>query len=1471
MRISWIGRRAGGRCWTAFGLSSLADGLSLKGRCAPRVGPRRLPELRSTGPCETAPDGANPPRVYGWRRRGGSLRLAGWRNVRANRATVPAGRPDRPREGNSIAGCATSAARRAGAGVMLAAAGLVACAALFAAVESAHAQNATGKPVINGYKVEGERLSVNLDGISDPNGGPFTNINILWYTVHPTTNVETFIGHREGTYGIGYWHELVQADVGKKIKVEVNFKDAAGNREYVESNLTAVITARPRVTIHDLTVTEPASGTQTETVRVSLDRASAAGRTIRMNFRNVSGTATVATSGAVTADANSAHFAGSDVVIFAPGETETTITLGINGGEKDTTTDAATEEFYIELSNHQPRWVEVADGRATVTINDYVSDPPEPTSGGGVSIPGTTVQLAFTEHLYIQGSRISGTLPNSVKNAFTVTADGSDVEIASVVRSSNSAVRFNLASGVTIKQGEAVRVSYDRDTAGDNGLEDDVGDRVESFTDHAVPNSSTATRGIDVSIAPKPRTQSRSVQANSGVVTEGSPAEFTLTRNGDADAALTVDVSVTESGSMLRGTPPATVTFDAGSATAELSVPTEDDKVAEPASEVTATVSSGTGYAVDGNGSATVTVEDNDAPSPLTAEFTGVPDEHDGSSAFTFRLAFSENIRNSYRKLRDDLLSATGGTVTRARRVDRRSDLWEIQVEPSGNEAVTVTLAAGEHCSAAPCTSDRRALSETVTATIEGPLSLPTVSVSDADATEGEAVEFTVALSETSSQQVTVAYATSGGTAESGTDFTAQSGTLTFAAGESSKTVSVSSTEDSLDEEDETFTLTLSGPANATLGAAAATGTITDDDDAAPPPTLSVADATVDEGPNAKLRFEITLDHAASETVTVEASTSDGTATAGSDYRAKTLRKTFAPGETRKIAVVTVLDDLHDEGAETLTLTLSNASGALVADGEAIGTIENHDPLPRALMARFGRTAAVHVVEHVEERIEAPRQPGFGGRFAGRELRPGMERELALSFLSQLGGSTGVSGHGVGVHDPMGMPGVGAGPSGPSVLGGSRLGMAAAAGSMGGMSGLGGPTGTAVGPRAGPLAGGPFLMGLGGGNLLTGSALSLNRETRQGGILSFWSRGARSHFSGRDEALSLGGDVQTTMFGADYAKGPLVAGLSLSHSRGLGEYAGVAGGQVASAVTGLYPWLGYKATDRITVWGVAGYGAGGMLLTPDGGPVLESGLSMAMAAAGTRGELVAGGASGFELAFKADALWVGTSSDGVDGPAGRLKATEAAVTRFRTGLEGSRGYTLAGRLSLRPSVEVGLRQDGGDAETGAGMDVGGGLVVSDAGTGLSVDLRVRMLVVHQAEGFRERGMAISLSYNPTPSTPLGFMARVAPSWGGQAQSGAEALWGRDDMAGMAHGSFAQGDRLDGEVGYGLPVGSRLVGTPRVGFSTSEYGREYRVGYGLGVLERGNVNFELGVDAQRRESPMLNGAANGFLGRATLGW
>ena len=742
----------------------------------------------------------------------------------------------------------------------------------------------------------------------------------------------------------------------------------------------------------------------------------------------------------------------------------------------------------------------------------------------------------------------------------------------------------------------------------------------------------------------------------------------------------------------------------------------------------------------------------------------------------------------------------------------------------------------------------------------------PAISIADASAAENAGhLLFDVTLSRSFQNTVKVDFETiSGGTATEGVDYHARR-TYTHVILEGDKTAQMGFAliEDTVAAAGETVKVRLSNARvvdaygdkikDLDITTAEATGTIT-----APPATttnvpgltIGIQNATGDED-DGYLLFKVKLSRKSDELVCYDfEAISGGTATEGTDYH-KIPKATYWMAIGKKVdkPFVLLIDDSINDNGETVKVKISNAhlcddaSQTLsITRDEAIGTIRNSDPLPRALLARFGRTAAVHVVEHVEERLQAPREPGFGGRFGGRELRQGMERDIALDLLSQLGPSAGVSPIRSGMDQPM----TGAGVAG--------AGMARSAGLDG--RGL-------------------LRSALGGGDLLTGSGFALNRATH-GGIVSVWSRGAQSSFSGREGALSLGGDVRTTMFGADYARGPLVAGLSLSHSRSLGEYAGVSSGQTVSEVTGLYPWLGYRATDRITIWGVAGYGSGGLSLTPQAGPALESDLSVAMAAAGTRGELVAGGAGGFGLAFKADALWVGTTIDGVDGPAGRLAATEVVVTRFRTALEGSRAYTVAGRVSLKPSVEVGLRHDAGDAETGAGMDVGAGLVVSDTLAGLSVDLRVRTLLVHQAAGFRDRGMALSLSYNPTPATPLGLMARVAPSWGGQATSGAQALWGRETMAGMPHGSLAVGNRLDAEVGYGLPVGSRFVGTPRFGVARSGYGRDYRLGYSLAALQTQDLQFELGVDAQRGESLISSGRRTGgadqrVLGRVTIRW
>ena len=125
------------------------------------------------------------------------------------------------------------------------------------------------------------------------------------------------------------------------------------------------------------------------------------------------------------------------------------------------------------------------------------------------------------------------------------------------------------------------------------------------------------------------------------------------------------------------------------------------------------------------------------AVEPLTASFEGLPSEHDGQTAFTLRIAFSETIRMSGRRLRSDVVAVAGGRATKAGRVHRRKDLWKLTVRPDSLADVTVTLAAGAACdsSGAVCTADGRALSNTISATVKGPV---TVSVADARAREGE-------------------------------------------------------------------------------------------------------------------------------------------------------------------------------------------------------------------------------------------------------------------------------------------------------------------------------------------------------------------------------------------------------------------------------------------------------------------------------------------------------------------------------------------------------------------------------------------------------------------------------------------------------------------------------------------------------------------------------------------------------------
>ena len=116
------------------------------------------------------------------------------------------------------------------------------------------------------------------------------------------------------------------------------------------------------------------------------------------------------------------------------------------------------------------------------------------------------------------------------------------------------------------------------------------------------------------------------------------------------------------------------------------------------------------------------------------------------------------------------------------------------------------------------------------------------------------------------------------------------------------------------------------------------------------------------------------------------------------------------------------------------------------------------------------------------------------------------------------------------------------------------------------------------GPAGGAYGGGLFGSTGMGGDLFSNSELELNRESR-GGILSVWSRSSRSHFTGMEDALSLNGDVRTTMVGANYSRGALTVGLSVGRTLGLGGYSGPSGGQMTTSMTGFYRgWATRSAT-----------------------------------------------------------------------------------------------------------------------------------------------------------------------------------------------------------------------------------------------------------------------------------------------------
>ncbi|MCY4394616.1 MAG: hypothetical protein OXC10_05730 [Rhodospirillaceae bacterium] len=598
---------------------------------------------------------------------------------------------------------------------------------------------------------------------------------------------------------------------------------------------------------------------------------------------------------------------------------------------------------------------------------------------------------------------------------------------------------------------------------------------------------------------------------------------------------------------------------------------------------------------------------------------------------------------------------------------------------------------------------------------------------------------------------------------------------------------------------------------------------------------LRVHETSTAEAPGAKLVFRVTLSPRSEAPVTVDYRTADDRAdeyraVAGSDYVATGGTLTFQPGETEKRVEVEVLADDHDEGYESMRLVLSNAQGARIDKGSGIGVIRNTGPIPKAWIARFGRTVADQVLGAVESRMRTGRRPGVEMTLAGHRV----------------GAKTGADGQ-----DPAANPGATAGLS--DWLGGGRNPLWRDG------SGLRLQTSRSLAQR----------------DLLSGTSFAVTAETGRRETVSLWGRGAVTRFDGRQGSLSLDGEVTSGMVGADWSRDPgtgsgagaWTAGMIVAHNVANGDYAGNSAGRIETTLTGLYPWGRLALSGRTEIWGAAGYGTGELAVTPkqpgtgEYGSTIRADLDLWMAAAGLRGVLMDGGQDGLTLTGKTDALIVQTASDAARGSdGGNLAAARATVTRLRLGMEAERPFGLGRGGTLTPSAAIGMRHDDGDAERGFGVDLGGGLAWIAPKYGLQVELRGRGLLTHEAKGFRERGFSGALAWDPKPSTARGPTMALTQTVGGPASGGADALLERGAFAGLAAQpvSGSRGGLLHRKMeirfGYGFPAwGGRFASVPEIGLGFSGTGREYILGWRLaGEGPAGPGTFRLSAEARRLE-------------------
>ena len=396
------------------------------------------------------------------------------------------------------------------------------------------------------------------------------------------------------------------------------------------------------------------------------------------------------------------------------------------------------------------------------------------------------------------------------------------------------------------------------------------------------------------------------------------------------------------------------------------------------------------------------------------------------------------------------------------------------------------------------------------------------------------------------------------------------------------------------------------------------------------------------------------------------------------------------------------------------------------------------------------------------------------------------------------------------------------------------------------------------------------------GRLLAGSSFHLplsSGDAGAGGMvgsLALWGSGDYRKFSGGNrQSVDYSGDVVSAHLGVDTrVSDGLLAGMSVALARGTVDYTDsyALTGEIESGLTSIHPYVGWQGPGGMSLWATAGYGWGDVEIDDQSADPEKSDLTQQMAAAGVNGTLMAsdrvieGGTTSLEV--KAEAAFTRADIEG----SGNIRESTLNAHRQRLIFEGVHARKLASGATFAPSIELGVRHDGGDGETGTGLELGGGLRFADPATGLTIQGRARTLLHHGGD-YDEWGLSGLVRVDPGTSG-RGLALSVRPAWG-QTAGSVRQLWETSVTGGATPVNQAAAGRVSAEVGYGLGAGPGLgVVTPYAGLELAVEGaRSWRMGTRWQVAPEAHLDLE----GTRHESARDDRPEHGLMLRGALRW